>query len=172
VTGRRSSCYRYVLESDWLFVIRRNHRATLTCVPNKSEPFSLRLSPPLGALIEEEAKRTHRSKGAVVEALAEEALKTRLFPGIAFRGFDWERRAWVIGTALDVWEIVAAYADFDSVGAMAAETDLTERHIRLAVAYHERFPVEVDDLIARNRRSLEELRQEFPTIDVAPAAIP
>jgi predicted transcriptional regulator len=39
----------------------------------KSEPFSLRLSPELEAMVTEEAGRTRRSKGAVVEALAEEA---------------------------------------------------------------------------------------------------
>lgn len=132
----------------------------------KSEPFSLRLSPLVETLVSEEAKRTRRSKGAVVEALAEEALKTRLFPGIAFRGVDWERRAWVIGTALDVWEIIAAYHDFESVTAMAAHTDLPERSIRLALAYSERFPTEIDEAIARNRRSLEELQAEFPTIAV------
>ncbi|HVM01238.1 MAG TPA: hypothetical protein VM263_01105 [Acidimicrobiales bacterium] len=133
----------------------------------KSEPFSLRLSPVLEAMVSDEAKRTRRSKGAVVEALAEEALKTRLFPGVAFRGVDWERRAWVIGTALDVWEIVAASRDFDSPEAMAKATDLTERQIRLALAYHERFPEEIDDAIGRSRRSLEELKAAYPTIGVA-----
>ncbi|MGH9040925.1 MAG: hypothetical protein ACRDZ3_11905 [Acidimicrobiia bacterium] len=133
----------------------------------KSEPFSLRLSPGVEAMVSEEAKRTRRSKGAVVEALAAEALKTRLFPGIAFRGVDWERRAWVIGTALDVWEIVAAYQDFGSVERMATETDLSERQIRLALAYRERFPDEIDDAAERNRRPLEDLRTEFPTFDVA-----
>jgi len=39
----------------------------------------------------------------------------RLFPGVAFRGADWERRAWVMGTALDVWQIVDAYRDFGSM---------------------------------------------------------
>ncbi len=133
----------------------------------KSEPFSLRLSPGVEALVSEEARRTRRSKGAVVEALAAEALKTRLFPGIAFRGVDWERRAWVIGTALDVWEIVAAYQDFGSVERMAGKTDLSERQVRLAIGYYERFPEEIDEAIARNRRSLDELRTAFPTIDVA-----
>jgi hypothetical protein len=133
----------------------------------KSEPFSLRLSPLMEELITEEARRTRRSKGAVVEALAEEALKARLFPGIAFRGSDWERRAWVIGTALDVWEIVLAYRDFGSVERMAAQTDLSERQIRLALGYQQRFSAEVDEMIDRGSRSALELRAAYPTIDVS-----
>ena len=74
----------------------------------KSAPFSMRLSKRMEALVDVEARRTGRSKGAIVEALAEEALRMRLFPGIAFKGADWERRAWIIGTALDVWQIVDA----------------------------------------------------------------
>lgn len=112
-----------------------------------------------------EAKRTRRSKGAVIEALAEEALRTRRFPGIAFRGADWSRRPWVIGTALDVWEIVRAARDFDSPQKMAAETDLTESQIRLALAYYEEHPSEIDDAIRDTDRSLDELRGEFPAID-------
>ena len=132
----------------------------------KSEPFTLRLSSSLDALVTEEARRTRRSKGAVVAALAEEALRARLFPGIAFRGADWERRPWVIGTALDVWEIMRAYQDFGSVERMARETDLTERQIRLALAFYDRFPDEIDAAIAEDRRSLDELHTRFPTIDV------
>ncbi len=136
----------------------------------KSEPFSLRLSPTMETLVREEARRTRRSKGAVVEALAEEALKTRLFPGIAFRGADWERRAWVIGTALDVWQIVDAHRDFGSVEKMTADSDLTERQMRLALAYYERFPQEIDEMIELNRATLDELRIRFPTIDQPSAA--
>lgn len=132
----------------------------------KSEPFSLRLSPLVEAMVSEEAKRTKRSKGAVVEALAAEALKARLFPGIAFRGVDWDRRAWVIGTALDVWEIVNAYQDFGSVERMSTKSDLSERQIRLVMAYFERFPAEIEDAIERNRLPLEELRAANPTIGV------
>ena len=47
----------------------------------KSSPFSMRLSERSDALVSEEARRTRRSKGAVVEALAEEALRARLFAG-------------------------------------------------------------------------------------------
>jgi uncharacterized protein (DUF433 family) len=120
----------------------------------------------MDALITEEARRTHRSKGAVIEALASEALRARLFPGIAFRGADWQRRPWLVGTALDLWEIVRAYQDFGSVERMVAETDLTERQIQLALAYYQRFPEEINAAIAEDRRSLDDLRHSFPTIDV------
>jgi hypothetical protein len=135
----------------------------------KSAPFSMRLSKGLEQMVDREATRTGRSKGAVVEALAEEALRMRLFPGVAFRGADWERRAWVMGTALDVWQIVDAHRDFGSVERMVAEGAASERQIRLALDYRERFPEEIDAAIAENRRSLDELREEFPFIALGAA---
>jgi hypothetical protein len=133
----------------------------------KSAPFSMRLSKSMESLVELEAARTGRSKGAVVEALAEEALRMRLFPGIAFRGVDWDRRAWVIGTALDVWQIVDAYRDIESVEQMADGEGASERSINLALAYYERFPEEINVAIAENRQSIELLRDEFPFIAVS-----
>jgi uncharacterized protein (DUF433 family) len=132
----------------------------------KSQPFTLRLSSSVDELVTEEARRTRRSKGAVVEALADEALRSRLFPGIAFRGTDWERRPWIIGTALDVWEIIRAYQDFGSFDRMLQESDLTEAQLRLALAYYDRFPEEIDAAITESRRSLDTLRTQFPWVDV------
>jgi hypothetical protein len=133
----------------------------------KSAPFSLRLSEQTDRLVTAEAKRTKRSKGSVVEKLAEEALKARLVPGIAFRGEDYNRRAWLIGTSLDVWQVVEAYKDFDrDFERTVAESDLTTRELRTAVSYYERFPEEIDDFIALDRRSLAELRAEYPHADV------
>jgi hypothetical protein len=130
----------------------------------KSAPFSMRMSKRLEALVDREARRTGRSRGAVVEALAEEALRMRLFPGIAFRGTDWERRAWVIGTALDVWQIVEAYRDIGSIAAMTEAGSASERQIDLALAYAEQFPEEIDEAIAENRLPLGQLEREFPFI--------
>jgi hypothetical protein len=133
----------------------------------KSAPFSMRISKNMEALVEREARRTGRSKGAVVEALADEALRMRLFPGIAFRGTDWDRRAWVMGTALDVWQIVDASQDIGSVERMAAGGSASERQIRLALNYYKQFPDEIDDAIAENRRPIEQLEREFPFIAVS-----
>jgi len=125
----------------------------------------MRLSDVTDQLVTEEAKRTRRTKGAVVEALAEEALRTRRFPGIAFRSSDWNRRPWVIGTALDVWEIVAASHSYDTPSEMAAAADLTEPQIRLALAYYSEFPEEIDAAIAESQRPLADLQRQYPTID-------
>lgn len=132
----------------------------------KSAPFSMRLSAGFDAVVTEEARRTKRSKGAIVEALAEEAMHMRLFPGIAFKGTDWDRRAWVIGTGFDVWQVIEAHRDFGSVEQMAASFSLEARHIELALAYYERFPEEIDEAIASNRRPLSELHAEHPFIAV------
>lgn len=135
----------------------------------KSQPFSIRLSPLTDELVTREARRTRRSKGAVIEMLADEALRTRRFPGLAFRGSDWNRRPWVIGTALDVWEIVAASRRFASPQEMAAKTDLSEPQIRLALAYYEESPEEIDEAIRESERPLARLQRDFPTIDTMTA---
>jgi hypothetical protein len=133
----------------------------------KSAPFSMRLSQQMEALVASEALRTGRSKGAIVEGLAEEALRMRLFPGVSFRGADWERRAWVIGTSLDVWQIVDAYRDIGSVESMVEGGSANERQLRLALDYYERFPEEIDAAIAENHRPIEQLEEEFPFIEVS-----
>lgn len=132
----------------------------------KSRPLSIRISTETEELIAAEARRTHRSKGAVIEGLAEEALRTRMFPGIAFRGDDWDRRPWVIGTAFDIWQVIDAYRDVGSVEAMVTAGNLSERQARLALSYYERFPEEIDEDISLNRRPLAKLRAEYPFIDV------
>lgn len=101
----------------------------------------------------------------MVKRLAEEAIRTRRFPGIAFRGEDWNRRPWVLSTALDVWEIVAASMSFESPRQMAAKSGLSEAQIRLALSYYSQHPEEINDAIEENERPLAELQREFPTID-------
>ncbi len=133
----------------------------------KGEPFSIRLTGATEKLVAHEARRTKRSKSAVLEELAGEAAKTRLFSGLAFRGPE-PRRPWVIGTGLDVWEIVAMYRDHegDLGRVLAAHESLSERAVRLALAYAERFPDEIENAIAENRRPVEEWLDLLPVAGV------
>jgi len=132
----------------------------------KGEPFSIRLSRSTDQFVADEARRTRRSKSAIVEALTEEATRMRRFPGMGFRGPEAGREAWVIGSGLDVWEIVEAYRDFGSLERMLGETDLSERQLRLALAYAEAYPDEIEQALAENRRPVEDWRRLYPFVHV------
>jgi hypothetical protein len=117
--------------------------------------------------VREETRRSGRSRSVVVEELAEEAAKTRLFPGIAFRGTP--RRAWVIGTGLDVWELLELLHSYagDERQLRAAHPLVDERHLRLARAYGDRFADEISVFAEDNRRTLDELRRLYPLLQSA-----
>lgn len=130
----------------------------------KAKPFTLRLTTQTDHWVAQEARRTRRSKGAIVENLAEEAARMRRFPGIGFRGPDYDRQAWVMSTAFDVWEVIQAFQDCDrSIRKMLEVGDLSEAEIRLALAYYEEYPEEIDSAIADNNLSQEELHRLYPT---------
>jgi hypothetical protein len=132
----------------------------------KTQPFSIRLGVQANTLVSDEVRRSGRSRSVVVEELAEEAAKARLFPGIAFRGRP--RRAWVIGSGLDVWEIVELLRSYrgDEGSLLADHPLLGVRALRAARAYAERFSEEIDGLIEENQRPLSELRELYPFLQV------
>lgn len=132
----------------------------------KGQPFSVRFEDQTEKLVEAEARRTRRSKSAVVEAFTEETARTRRFSGIAFRGDDARRRAWVIGSGLDVWEIIHMLEDFGSVEVLVADTPLTRAQVRLARAYQDAYPDEINNAIADNRRPLSDVGVLFPFVEV------
>jgi len=131
-------------------------------VPAKTQPFSIRLGEQANLLVEDEVRRSGRSRSVVVEELAEEAAKARLHPGVAFRGHP--RRAWVIGSGLDVWEIIELLGSYgDDVVALLADHPLvTDRHRRTARAYAARFAEEIDELLMENRRPASDLAGLYP----------
>jgi len=131
-------------------------------MPPKTQPFSIRLGEQANLLVEDEVRRSGRSRSVVVEELAEEAAKARLHPGVAFRGRP--RRAWVIGSGLDVWEIVELLGSYgDDLKALTSDHPLvTERHLRTARAYAAQFAGEIDALLEENRRPPSELVDLYP----------
>jgi len=130
----------------------------------------VRFSLPTDHVVEDEARRTKRSKSAIVEALTEEAVRTRRFPGIGFRGEDATRRPWVIGSGLDVWEIAQMIEDFGSLQSVVEQTQLSERQARLAAAYRDSYPEEIEQAISENRRTAEQWRELYPFIEFSPIA--
>lgn len=131
----------------------------------KGQAISVRLSEPVELLVREEAERSGRSRSQVVEELADEAARQRLFPGIGFRGPD-PRRAFVLGSGLDVWQINELLDEYgDERRALLDDHPLLDdRALALARAYAERFPEEIKLHRRRQRRSLEELKALYPFI--------
>jgi uncharacterized protein (DUF433 family) len=120
--------------------------------------------------VSEESRRLRRPRGSLVEEYAAESIRSRRYPGIGFRGDDYRRRAWVIGTGLDVWEIVSLVRDFGDERKLVDEYGLAPGQIRIALAYYREFGDEIDDLSARGRRSEQELLTRYPFIETHPEA--
>lgn len=117
-------------------------------------------------LVADEARRSGRSRSVIVEELAEEAAKMRLHPGIGFRGRP--RRAWVIGSGLDKWEIIELLRSYGGDEELLLDHPLlSERHLRIARAYAEQFADEIEALIEENHRPLAELRELYPFLQSA-----
>jgi hypothetical protein len=138
--------------------------------PAKTQPFSIRLGAQASLLVADEVRRSGHSRSVVVEELAEEAAKMRLHPGIGFRDGA-PRRAWVIGSGLDVWQIVELMRSYqDDEETLRADHPLvSERHLRVAQAYTERFPEEIEALIERNHPPFDELLELYPFIRRPPS---
>ena len=132
----------------------------------KGEPFSVRFAISTDLAVEDEARRLRRSKSSIVEALTEEAMRLRRFPGIAFRGDDVRRRPWAIGSGLDIWEICQLVEEAGSIEELVAAAQVTLWEVELAAAYRERYPEEIDDAIEENRRPVEEWRELYPFVRV------
>jgi uncharacterized protein (DUF433 family) len=92
-----------------------------------------------------------------------EAARLRRFSGIAFRGGDAERRAWVIGTGLDVWEIIELRGDHESDEALLdAHPSVDARALRPAAAYYASYADEIESAIAADHMPSDELTAAYP----------
>lgn len=131
----------------------------------KSRPFTIRFSEEVGGWLERENRRTRLPKSALLEVLAEESIRNRRFPGIGIRGAEHSRRAWVIGTALDVSELMERYQG-KGREKLLSEHNVPERQLDLALSYHEAYPREIDEALEDNARTPEEWRK------ISPSAIP
>lgn len=135
----------------------------------KSKPFTIRLSGEVEGWLERENRRTKLPKSALLEMLAEESIRTRLFPGIGFRGAEHSRRAWVIGTALDVWEILELY-EGKGRERLLSEHNVSESQLGLSLSYYETYPREIDQALEENDRTPEEWHELYPSVVPPPPA--
>jgi hypothetical protein len=96
---------------------------------------------------------------------AEESARAERHPGIAFRGSEDSCRAWVPGTVLDVWEIVAGYKEMGRQRCLKG-TGVTEDRLDAALTYYQAYPDEVDEKIRENACPLEHWRERYPALNI------
>ena len=130
----------------------------------KGRPFTVRLRPEVERRLEEEAERVRQPKTVMLEALADEGLRMRRFAGIGFMGPEHDRRAYLLGTGLEVWEVVELYRDYgeEEKGLMLEAHPVTERQLRVALAYHREYPEEIDRHVRENARTPEQWDEIYP----------
>lgn len=120
-------------------------------------------------IVNEEGKRT-----AIVLSIeeyerlweaAQEAERMRRFPGIGFRGSEKDRRAGVMGTSLDVWELIEMYQD-QGRERVLKEHPIREQQLGAALSYWREHPEEIDPAIEENSRPLSYWKKRYPELDI------
>ncbi|MEX2238133.1 MAG: hypothetical protein WEB00_11415 [Dehalococcoidia bacterium] len=146
---------------------------------NSRIPVTVRLAPELRAELERLAEEDGRNLSAVVNELLFEGARMRRVPGIVFGKEPEGRRPWVVGTGMEVWEVVDIYRGCDcDIEKVKASYPLSGYQVQTALAYYQAFPDEIDRRFEEDRRffeggGVEEFYRRFPQMkpkDAAPSA--
>lgn len=112
--------------------------------------LTFRLPEPTLERLEARAHQIRETRTALAERYLEEGLRMDDHPGIGFADGPAGRRAVLVGTGLDVWEIIGSVkAAGGSPEAAGRYLELPLAQVRAAIRYYGAFPAEIDDLLAR-----------------------
>lgn len=96
------------------------------------------------------ARLSGEQRTTLAERYLQEGLLMDEFPGVQFVDGAMGRRPAVIGTGLDVWELVKVVKDNGgSIEASAAYLEIEPRLVHIAVRYYGSNQAEIDDWIGR-----------------------
>jgi uncharacterized protein (DUF433 family) len=129
-----------------------------------SEHFTLRLQAGTTERLQRRAKTTGAAPRSLASRYVEEGIRHDDNPLIYFVDGETGRRAALLGTQLDVWEVIATVRDNDNdVQAAAEYLNLPVGLVEAAVSYYGEFRDEIDAEIALNeaesQRGLEAYRK-------------
>ena len=116
-----------------------------------SDHYTLRLPPGTRARLTQYARRTGLPERALAQRYLEEGLRHDAHPLIQFLDGPSGRRASMVGSGLDVWEVIATVRDNDgSAGEAAAYLEVPLGLVQAAVAYYGEYRDEIDQEIELN----------------------
>ena len=125
-------------------------------------PISIRLSQHTLDRLDERASREGLAPRTLAQRYIEEGLRADSHPLVRFVDGPGGRRARVVGTGKDVWEVIAVVRDNDGDARATAEyLEMPFGLVLAAVEYYGAFSGEIDDWIQLNATELAEAQQAF-----------
>jgi uncharacterized protein (DUF433 family) len=120
-------------------------------------PFSARFSRSTLAHLRERADRAGTAQSALAERYIEEGVRMDEHPLIYFREGEGGRRPALMGTRLDVWQVIETIRqNNNAVAGAAAYLRLPVSHVEACVAYYVAYEAEIDEWTAREHQAVEE----------------
>jgi len=117
-----------------------------------TKQFSLRVQRSLLNELDRLAREQQQTRTALVERLLDEGLRMEKHPLIWFREGGAGRRPALVGTRLDVWQVIETIRQNDNSPAEAAAyLDTPLSHIEACVAYYAEYRDEIDAWTALER---------------------
>jgi len=122
-----------------------------------SQPLSLRLAEATVRRLGSRAQRAHLPPRTLAQRYVEEGLRMDEHPLVRFVDGPAGRRATLIGTGMDVWEVIAVVRDNDGqVGKAADYLEGPLGSVQAAVTYYGAYRGEIDEWIELNEREAAE----------------
>jgi len=118
-----------------------------------SHPLSVRLNDVTIERLGKHAKRVHLAPRTLAQRYVEEGLRMDEHPLIRFAEGPAGRRARLVGTGKDVWEVIAAVRDNDGDAAeTAGYLEIPLGLVQAAVTYYGAYRDEIDQWIEANEQ--------------------
>jgi len=125
-------------------------------------PLSVRLSEATIQRLGARARRVHLPPRTLAQRYVEEGLRMDEHPLVRFAEGPAGRRARLLGTGKDVWEVVATVRDNDGDLAEAARyLEAPLGLVQAAVSYYGAYPDEIDQWIEVNEQEATEAHAAY-----------
>jgi uncharacterized protein (DUF433 family) len=123
---------------------------------------SFRFNPRTLERLKQRAREVGARQGTLAERYIEEGMRTDEHPGIHFRDGGSGRRPAVVGTRLDVSQIIETLRqNANSIGETADYLDISAAQVDAAVRYYADYKDEIDEWIEQSRAIAERERERW-----------
>ena len=120
------------------------------------KPLAFRVRPATLEHLKRRAYEVGQSQTSLAERYVEEGIRMDEHPLIYFRGVDAGRRPALLGTRLDVAEVIKTFRQNGSSSAQTAEyLETPPEHVEACLRYYAAFGDELDEWISRTQAVAE-----------------